>query len=69
MKLIPGLGSIAGAVINGTVAASITYSLGYALNKLTRQAIESEWDGSVLDGIFTAENINKAIDEYEASKK
>lgn len=69
IKLIPGFGQIAGALVNGTVAASITHSLGYALNKLTRMAIESEWDGTMLENIFTSENFNKFVDEYYSEKK
>ena len=34
IKLIPGVGSIMGAMINGTVAGGFTYAIGYALNEL-----------------------------------
>jgi uncharacterized protein (DUF697 family)/GTP-binding protein EngB required for normal cell division len=40
LKLIPGIGTIAGAAINASVALFITHALGYALVKLTKKAVE-----------------------------
>ncbi|MDY0260128.1 MAG: GTPase [Desulfovibrio sp.] len=34
LKWIPGIGTIAGGMINGTVAAGLTYALGIAVNRL-----------------------------------
>lgn len=67
LKLIPGFGTVAGAVINASVATSITYSLGYALVKIAKKAIESEWDGDVkfLENLLSDEQIEKYIDEYK----
>ena len=45
LKLIPGLGTIVGGVIDGTVSAIITASVGHAyiaiLDKMGKKALES----------------------------
>lgn len=71
LKLIPGLGTAAGAAINATVATTITYSLGYALCCLTKKAIESNWSGDtkVLESLFSDANIQKLIDAYKRENK
>lgn len=70
LKWIPGLGTAAGAAINATVASGITYAMGYAFNKLTKIAVENAWEGRGLglEKIFTSENINMLIDEYNKNK-
>jgi uncharacterized protein (DUF697 family) len=67
IKLIPFIGPIAGATINASVALFITHSLGYALVKLTKKAIENEWNGNseMFNKVFTEENFQKYIDEYK----
>ena len=71
LKLIPGFGQTAGAVINAGVASSITYALGYALVQLTKKAIETEWSGDtkLLETLFSEEMINKYVDEYQKNHK
>lgn len=72
IKLIPGLGSGAGAVINAGVAASITYSMGYTICILARKAVENEWEGSeLMENIFTEEYFNQAWEQgsREANNK
>lgn len=71
LKFIPGLGTVAGAAINAGVATTITYSLGYALCLLTKKAVESEWrgDATVLEKLFTEENIQKLMDAYKRENK
>ena len=66
LKMIPGLGTVGGAIINATVASTITLSLGYALVKITKKAIETEWSGDtkLLEVLFSEEMIDKYIDEY-----
>lgn len=70
LKMVPGLGTAAGAVINAAVATTITYSLGYALCCLTKKAIESCWSGDteVLESLFTDENIQDLMDAYAQEK-
>ena len=70
VKLIPGFGQAAGAVINAAVASSITYSLGYAVSKLTKLAVEEVWGGNleVFEQIFTEQNINNLVQEYTELK-
>lgn len=67
IKMIPGLGTYVGAIINSTVATTITYSLGYALCCLTKKAIENNWDGDtrIIENLFTEENIQKLIDAHK----
>lgn len=67
LKLIPGIGTAAGAAINAGVASTITYTLGYALVQITKKAIEVEWSGDskVLEMLFSEEMIDKYVDEYQ----
>src|SRR5574344_1227534 len=71
IKFIPGVGSIVGGAINAGVAITITHALGYALVKLTKSAIENEWEGNVssFDKLFTEDNMQRYIDEYNRSGK
>ena len=72
IKLIPGAGTAVGAVINASVASSITFSMGYAISRLTKQCIESRLTGKFMEGlpvIFNQENLNKLIDEFNAKNK
>lgn len=71
LKLIPGFGTAAGAAINAAVASTITYSLGYALSALCKKAVENEWNVSstVIDELFTEENVTRLMDEYKKNKK
>lgn len=48
-KLIPGWGSAAGAVINITVASSITAGIGYGLNSMFEKMAEDEFSGKNVD--------------------
>lgn len=69
LKLIPGIGTFLGTVINSTVAASLTYGLGYALNEACRLIHSRILDGSNinLDQIFNHEftdSIKKYAEEY-----
>lgn len=65
LKLLPGLGSIAGVLINGTVASSITYSLGKGLCVLAKDAMEACLDENdeLLKQIFSESNIKKVFSE------
>lgn len=72
IKLIPGFGTAAGAAVNATVAATITYSMGYTICVIARKAIENEWEGSELvENLFSEEYFNQAFEQgiREANKK
>lgn len=70
IKCIPELGSAAGAVINASVAASITYSLGYGMCMLSRHAIENSLTGNTtLESILTEENLNLFFKKGEIEAK
>ncbi len=72
IKLIPGLGSWVGGAINATVAASITYGVGYAFNEVCARVKKSAMEGKVTDisSYFNSDFVN-SIEKYvkEFSKK
>lgn len=49
LKLIPGLGTAAGTAINATVASSLTFGLGVAINKACRYVVECQLNGKKID--------------------
>lgn len=72
IKFIPGIGSVGGALINATVATSITVSMGYAISRLTKKCIENKLTGKFMEGlpvIFNQDSLNKLIDEFIAKNK
>lgn len=70
IKLIPGIGSIGGGLINATVASSLTYSMGFALNKMAKNVVSDKLNG--VGGNFAStisgEILKKYIDEYNNKK-
>ena len=73
LKWIPGLGTIAGGMINGTVAAALTYALGTATNKLCRTMSEYQLNGLPfnLENYISKEMVGilkTAFDYYIANK-
>lgn len=66
LKLIPGLGSLAGAAINATVAGSITLAMGKSIGALCRKAVINSWEGKdeALKDVFTPENLEKMFDTF-----
>lgn len=71
IKFFPGLGTAAGALINGAIASTITLSLGYAMATLSKKLIESNWNGdmSMFDTIFSEENLISALNSYKSNEK
>ena len=71
LKLIPGLGSIGGALKNAGVASSITGAMGYALVKSSKIAIEKSFEGQteLVEELFTSEKIDQFIEEYKKMSK
>lgn len=65
LKLIPGLGSIAGTLINAGVASTVTYSLGAGLCTLAKSAVNAalEGDDELIKQIFSKDNMEKVFSE------
>jgi uncharacterized protein (DUF697 family)/GTP-binding protein EngB required for normal cell division len=70
VKMVPGLGSIVGAMINAGVSSSITFGIGYALNEACRQIHRHVLDGTNinLNEIFN-DDFTKAVIKYAQSYK
>lgn len=70
IKLIPGIGTVAGALVNAGVASAITYSLGLALNHISRNIVEEglEVNAELVEKVFTEENIQHFMDMYKSEK-
>lgn len=69
-KLIPGVGTVAGGVINGAVASAITTALGLTISELSyRVKREMILDPNVskkelIDRIFTKEEAKQLFDQF-----
>ena len=68
VKMVPGLGSFVGALINAGVSSSITFGIGYALNEACRQIHRHVLDGTNinLSEIFNDE-FTEAVLKYAES--
>lgn len=66
IKLIPEIGTIAGATINAGVAAAITSALGFAFSQICYTSCEKIAKGESIDilNIFSNENIRQYTEEY-----
>lgn len=72
LKLIPGIGTIAGGMINAGVAGSITYAVGYAFTELSERLLLAEIEGgeSSLNKVLgNAADIFKKQFDVEMKKK
>lgn len=73
LKLFPGIGTVAGGLINSAVASAMTYSVGMGLIKIAELIVEKQLDGTFNEGflkdILTPENLESFIKQYEDSKK
>lgn len=68
VKFIP----IVGSIVNATVAATITWSMGYSINKIAKKMVTAAWNGALPEEItdmLSSENIDRYIDEYQKSGK
>lgn len=65
-KWIPGIGTAIGAAINAAVASSITLAMGKAISALCHKAFTDSLEGkdTMLQDIFTPENLNKMFDAF-----
>lgn len=66
LKLIPGIGSIAGVAVNTTVATTITTTLGYAISELCYKYCKAVLNGENVDitDFFNSEAIKEAINMF-----
>ncbi len=68
IKMIPGAGAIIGGIINASVASTLTYGAGMALNKTCRVLLEKQLSGSVtasvVQEILSSEALASAVQEY-----
>lgn len=71
IKAIPGAGSIAGAAINATVAASITYGLGRSVAAACSEAVKAILDGKEdkLEHIFDAASMLTSFAKFASRFK
>lgn len=69
MKLLPGIGSTAGGVINATVASAITAALGCAISQICYMSCEKILKGEneldVLESAFTLESIKSVMKNFD----
>ena len=71
VKMVPGLGSFVGALINAGVSSSITFGIGYALNEACRQIHRHVLDGTNinLSEIFNDEFTEAVLKYAESYRK
>lgn len=75
LKWIPGIGTLAGGMINGSVGAALTYGLGAAINESCYQYCKMQLEGKSGDfsDFFSPEVlmdlIKKFSEQYKAEKK
>lgn len=72
LKLFPGIGTIAGGIINAGVAGSITYAVGHAFTELSERLLLAEIEGgeSSLNKVLNnAADIFKNQFDVEMKKK
>jgi len=69
LKLIPGVGSVAGAAINASVASAITGGVGYATNEICARIYADEINGTLKDiaSYFDAEIVSNLVKNYLSS--
>lgn len=67
LKLIPGIGSLVGGLINGGVAAAITTALGCAISEISFKSCEKLVKGEDVnfDKIFSSESLKAASDYFQ----
>lgn len=75
LKLFPGIGTLAGGMINAAVASSLTYGLGVAINETCRKICQSQLEGRKIPWaeMFSFEHLldlmRAAMKEYKKHKK
>lgn len=63
LKFFPGIGTVIGGMINGTVGAGLTYALGAALNEICHHVCKLQLDGESVpyDDLFSSEALIEAM--------
>ena len=71
LKLIPGIGSLVGGLINAGVAAAITSALGFAISEICYDSCKRIAKGESVDfsSMFDMESIQTYIREYQKARK
>lgn len=66
IKLIPGIGTVVGAIINGSVASTITYAIGMAVSEICYNTCIKISNGEEvdLDSIFDLETLKELIEKF-----
>lgn len=70
LKLVPGAGTMASAVINSGIATSFTYAFGHAINEVCYKAALKMADGEKVDftSAFAVDVLMKLVDKYMKQK-
>lgn len=71
LKLIPGIGTFAGGIINGGVASLITGALGYSFSKICYTSCEKILRGENVDitNMFNADDIRRYTESFIKNNK
>lgn len=71
LKLVPGIGTLAGGLINAAVATSITGAIGYAVNTLCSRSCEKILRGETVDfsHLFDFVQIQQLASQYIKNRK
>ena len=66
LKLIPGAGSVAGGIVNATVASTLTYAIGYAVSSLCYRACQQLLHGEQVDwsDVFSEARFRDSVSNY-----
>lgn len=67
MKMVPGVGTVVGGLVNGAVAATLTSALGLALSEICYRSIDNTLKGIVVDWmhIFDADIVMHIMKQNE----
>lgn len=70
-KLIPGIGTVVGGVINGSVASAITGAIGFAIIEICHKNVEKFLNGQTVDweSIFSFVEISNIVNQQMKNKK
>lgn len=69
LKMFPGVGNIIGALINGTVAATLTTTLGLAISEICYRALDNALKGIAVEwkNIFDADIVKDLMKKKETN--
>ena len=61
LKLIPGVGSVVGGIINATTATSVTLAFGKSVSKVVKKLCKAAIDKNLAEFDFIAKNFSSAV--------